>query len=739
LVDPEGKPFFDVGTDHVNYRAHWCESLGYAPYHRNVAAKFGSEEAWAASAIERLKAWGFNTLPAGHSPTLRHRGLPHILFASFGTSFAKREWICEPIHWTGFPDVFSPRWERHCRIVAKRYAAESQGDPWCLGTFLDNELEWYGKKGFLVDEVFQRGAEQPAKRALWAWLCRRYGSLAEVNRRLNTTFADERAFLASTTVPQPSAGLDAVREEFLVEIAQRYFGVAAGAMRRADPEHLVLGCRFAGRTPKAVLAAAGKYNDVYTFNTYPRVEFENLWRPDGLGGVVERVPRELMEMYEVVRRPMIITEWSFPALDSGLPCQHGAGMRVDTQAQKAACYRIFAQAMSDLPFMVGYHYFMWVDEPAPGISSTFPEDSNYGLVNERDETYTLLVATATEVNRAAAARHACSLWSGDLELRSDADGVLVSNPGALPARGTLRITANGQSQIEELLLAPHGTRRVTVDRAAAWSVELQQWDGTKQRCVGGTPLQPREVANLTETDRLTLKTAGTTWHAARGDGSLFDAIEADGLAVGRLAFAVHQQLGGRDFWTEANRVVSLRAQEQADAWAIEAVVEHAGTAGRGPGHYRAGLRATVLKQGGIALVKPLWVENTDARAWRLADAFWFCRSAIGGSTADDEVGGPKVPNYYRPAQFCTDSKLGGCFGALGQPNAWQIMFWKDAGGQIHPDIRYTVDRDLQPGQRWTPAEVPYLWVFALRSADGWRDVTRRYGQTTNAVTAERKQ
>ena len=79
LVDPEGKPFFAVGTDHVNYHAHFCEKLGYAPYNRNVQAKFGSEEAWATNTIERLKAWGFNELPAGHSPSLRHRGLPHIL------------------------------------------------------------------------------------------------------------------------------------------------------------------------------------------------------------------------------------------------------------------------------------------------------------------------------------------------------------------------------------------------------------------------------------------------------------------------------------------------------------------------------------------------------------------------------------------------------------------------------------------------------------------------------------
>jgi hypothetical protein len=779
LVDPEGKPFFDVGTDHVNYRAHWCESLGYAPYHRNVAAKFGSEEAWAASAIERLKAWGFNTLPAGHSPSLRHRGLAHILFASFGTSFAKREWICEPIHWTGFPDVFSPRWERHCRIVAKRYAAESQGDPWCLGTFLDNELEWYGKKGFLVDEVFQRGAQQPAKRALFDWLCRRYGSLAEVNRRLGTTYADAQSFLVTTTVPKASATLDEVRAGFLTEIAERYFGVATTAMRRADPAHLVLGCRFAGRTPTAVLAAAGKYNDVYTFNTYPRVDFENVWRADGLGGVVERVPRQLREMYEVVRRPMIITEWSFPALDSGLPCQHGAGMRVDTQAQKAACYRIFANAMTDLPFMVGYHYFMWVDEPAPGISSGFPEDSNYGLVNEKDETYTVLVQAATEVNRAAEARHAQSQFSSDLELRADGGGVVIANAGDWPGRGSLRIVAGGQSRIVDVRLPPRATWRVELDRAAAWYVEVQQWDGTKQRCRNEQRLKPREVINLgavavdgvpvvlngppvaaalvrglkpggmqtlavpstplAEAARLALKAGGTTWLAERRDGSLFDAIEADGLALGRLVFAAHQRLGGRDFWTEAKRVISLRAQEQADAWIVEAVVEFAGPAGQGPAHYRAALRAVVFKQGGIALVKPLWLENIDTRAWRLADAFWFCRPAIGGSAADDDVGGPKVPNYYRPTRFCTDRKLGGCFGALGQANAWQVFFWKDEQGHLHPDTRYPVDRDLQPGQRWLADAVPYLWIFALRNPDGWRDVARRAGQATNVMTVEGKQ
>jgi hypothetical protein len=85
LVDPQGKPFFAVGTDHVNYLAHFCEKLGYAPYSRNVQAKFGSEEAWAMNAIERLKAWGFNELPVGHNPSLRHHGLaPYALRFAWG-------------------------------------------------------------------------------------------------------------------------------------------------------------------------------------------------------------------------------------------------------------------------------------------------------------------------------------------------------------------------------------------------------------------------------------------------------------------------------------------------------------------------------------------------------------------------------------------------------------------------------------------------------------------------------
>ena len=52
-------------------------------------------------------------------------------------------------------------------------------------------------------------------------------------------------------------------------------------------------------------------------------------------------------------KPLMITEWFFPALAIGLPCTHGAGMRVSTQGQRAACFSHFQTLMFSLPFMVG--------------------------------------------------------------------------------------------------------------------------------------------------------------------------------------------------------------------------------------------------------------------------------------------------------------------------------------------------------------------------------------------------
>jgi len=145
LMDPNGQSFYMVGTDHISFHVHWCQKLGYAPYSKNVREKYGSEENWAESTAARLADWHFNTLPANHSPLLRYRQFPHIGFVNFGTSFSDVDGLCPKTTWTGFPNVFHPHWRRHCEKMARQQCASVKDDPWLIGYFLDNELEWFGK------------------------------------------------------------------------------------------------------------------------------------------------------------------------------------------------------------------------------------------------------------------------------------------------------------------------------------------------------------------------------------------------------------------------------------------------------------------------------------------------------------------------------------------------------------------------------------------------------------------
>ncbi|HOS95894.1 MAG TPA: hypothetical protein PLQ54_21480, partial [Armatimonadota bacterium] len=382
----------------------------------------------------------------------------------------------------------------------------------------------------------------------------------------------EEAFLRSTELPEPSAELDTVRAEFLRVIAEAYFGEACRALREADPDHMVIGCRFAGRTPPEVLEAAGRHNDIFTLNSYPYVDMDR--------GQVLDVPQQLCDYFDHAGKPMIITEWSFPALDSGLPCTAGAGMRVDTQEQKARCYEIFANMVADLPFMVGQHYFMWVDEPALGISSTFPEDSNYGLVNERDEPYEAFVRRVAEVNPRLAERHARSIRSGEIELKLTADGAVEAvNTSERHARARLLVSGGAEAHTIELDLAPSESRVMPAPGGHLAFARLTGWDGSTRDLIPhsespavlntgvdelrdvpmvleGTAPRPILVPEIASGQAFAIANDGVTTttetslvlraEAARfihpeGSGGLFEVVEYDGLRLGRLAFALHQR------------------------------------------------------------------------------------------------------------------------------------------------------------------------------------------------------
>ncbi|RLI24321.1 beta-agarase, partial [Candidatus Bathyarchaeota archaeon] len=177
------------------------------------------------------------------------------------------------------------------------------------------------------------------------------------------------------------------RSRFLSRYAERYFSVCHDAVKRADPNHMILGCRFAVAPPREVLETVKDYVDVVSINNY------SLTAPTGI----------LRHVYEVTGKPMMVTEFSFKAMDSGLPNTKGAGIPLKTQRERAEHCKRYIDTLLTLPFILGYHWFQYMDQPKEGRFDG--ENSNFGLVKIDDEPYRLLVETFKQINFNAEKTH----------------------------------------------------------------------------------------------------------------------------------------------------------------------------------------------------------------------------------------------------------------------------------------------------------------------------------------------
>jgi agarase len=174
-------------------------------------------------------------------------------------------------------------------------------------------------------------------------------------------------------------------DAFAALVGQRYFKTTCAAIKAADPNHLVLGSRFAYVPPPGVIEAAAAYCDVISINCY------------------DLDPGRTVDAYKGTQKPCLIGEFSFRGSDSGLPNTNGAGPLMRTQAERAAAYRRYAAAALSQPAIVGLHWFEHADQPAEGRFDG--ENSNFGVVTINDEVYDELTQTMKSLNAEAEAIH----------------------------------------------------------------------------------------------------------------------------------------------------------------------------------------------------------------------------------------------------------------------------------------------------------------------------------------------
>ena len=136
-----------------------------------------------------------------------------------------------------------------------------------------------------------------------------------------------------------------------------------------------------------MIRAIGKHTDIVAVNDYDR------------NAPVAR----LAAVSKLTGRPVMVTEFSFKAADSGLPNTNGAGEPVATQKDRADLWQAFITDLTRMPECVGWHWFEHCDEPKEGRFDG--ENSNYGLVRIDDTPWETLTERMKAVNPTLAGVH----------------------------------------------------------------------------------------------------------------------------------------------------------------------------------------------------------------------------------------------------------------------------------------------------------------------------------------------
>lgn len=345
--------------------------------------------AWRTRALDRLQAWGFNTLGNWSDDALgqAHR-LPYTRSIEIAGDYANVSSGYD--YWGRMPDPFDPRFVQAAERAVAKASEGVRDDPWLLGYFADNELAWAGAgpqgRWGLALGTLAGEANSPAKRAFIADLKAKYRTPGQLAAAWGIALASWQALDATGfAAPAPSEAHPAIERDYrawLRRYADQYFRSVAQAIRRHDPHHLFLGGRFAVHTPEAVAACAA-YCDVLSFNVYADLPQHGL---------------DAAAMH-ALDKPVLISEFHFGSDDRG-PFGKGV-VSVWNEQQRGEAYARFIAAAAGDPDIVGAHWFQYTDQPVTGRLLD-GENSHIGLVGITDIPFDGFVEAVRGMNVKAA-------------------------------------------------------------------------------------------------------------------------------------------------------------------------------------------------------------------------------------------------------------------------------------------------------------------------------------------------
>ena len=387
---------FNVGRWYDFYGANLQRTYGQAcdpaaqAQAQPCTAQGFDQARWVSHTLDRLQAWGFNTVGNWSAPQLVGADrvpytLPLSIIGDYTSISTGIDW------WGGMPDPFDPRFAMATERAVAIATRDHRDDPWLIGFFADNELAWAGpgndakSRYALAYGTLRMTTDVPAKRAFLKQLRDKYRNEDGLSKAWGIQLAgwelmEDPGF--EPPVPNPEhPEIEADFQYFQKTFADAYFKTISDSLKWHAPNQLLLGGRYAVSTPEAV-ASCAQYCDVLSFNMY------TLKPQDGYDFAALRA----------LDKPVLITEFNFGSADRG-PFWGGVTQLAKEEDRGVAYGNFLKQAMAE-PSIVGVHWFQYLDQPATGRLLD-GENGHFGLVGITDVPFQGFVDSVRKSNLTA--------------------------------------------------------------------------------------------------------------------------------------------------------------------------------------------------------------------------------------------------------------------------------------------------------------------------------------------------
>ena len=294
LIDPAGNPFYYKAMCSVNNRGGTGGRRKGDPLLPD-----NKVDHW----LRIMKSWGFNGLGSWTTRDFFDRG---FIFTENIESFYEGPYVRGGGYGRGItPDVWSPKWIENVDKKCLRVCAYLKDSKQLLGYFIDNERGFHktrvpeGVSGptyqvgdmpekrqevvvaaepilnpealGMLQLVLSVDQETPACVKGWEFIEERYGpNIEDLGKAWGVELKSRLSINEMTINGERLVSEAYLRDEdgFLKLWIEQYFKVTTEAIRRHDPNHLVIGVRWAGAPGPLVLDEEVKWVDTLSLNRY---------------------------------------------------------------------------------------------------------------------------------------------------------------------------------------------------------------------------------------------------------------------------------------------------------------------------------------------------------------------------------------------------------------------------------------------------------------------------------------